>query len=124
MPATTTATRDALGRTLDALYWIRTLEHDLTQTAEQLVAQDPLPLTVDQRLDNMKKNRALIIEGLEGEYPPMSDGEKFAKAAERAAYGTEVDWIDALGTESYLAGEPLLPPSPFEVRQRGSDLER
>ena len=131
-----------LGRTLDALYWIRKLERDLTETAEDLVAQDPLPITVDQRLANMAKNRALIIDGLEGEYPPMSDGEKFAKAAEWAADGrppvqvaralnaivgkpaTYPEWINALGMESYLAGEPLLPPSPFEARQKGSDLER
>ncbi len=133
-----------LARTLDALYWIRHLERDLTQTAEHLVAHDPLPLTVDQRLANMKKNREVVMEGLASNFPLMSDGEKFAKAAESAAHGrppvqvvqalakvvrrpaTEVDWIDALGTQAYLSGEPLLPPSPFEARQRAqpADLER
>ncbi len=137
-------TSEQLGRTLDALYWIRDLERQLTENAEKLAADDSMSLTVDQRLANHAKNRLLIIENLgEHHYPEMSAGEQLTKAIAAIVHDCDpakvgrvlsdtlthptdpIEWIQKMSptmpgpgyTESKI-------PNPFDQRQKVSDLER
>ncbi|AUW92607.1 hypothetical protein BXT84_00455 [Sulfobacillus thermotolerans] len=124
---------DDLGRALDALYWLRRVERDVTELAERLARQDALPLSVDQRLENMRTNRQRIMTAMDGNYLPMTAGQQFAEAVRYVAQGldplgvavalqevvgrsaTLPDWIHALGSRAY-AGEGKQ-PNPFEQGQ-------
>lgn len=137
-------TSEQLGRTLDALYWIRDLERQLTQDAERLAAADTLNLTVDERLDNYSKNRLLIIDNMgDHHYPTMSSAEQLSKAAVSIVRGCDpaktgsvlsdtlrhptdlIEWIQKMATTMPGYWDLMhKSPNPFEQRQKVSDLER